>query len=779
MAGPLVLISRFDGAKDNAPKTVELTFTELGALLADSKVCPCTLETCGTGEHYLEGAKPGTCRHKYGAAWSPAAYPPGAARGKNNVGTVGVLVLDLDHMSDADVSAVMSRLVGLGLRFIVHASHSDGLRGEHALRVVIELSEPVAAADWPRFWQTAIDELAPNADPAAKDSSRLYFLPSRRADATLVYDVNNGHALNVRETLAKAPAIVQVNAPTAEHGTLGPASPALIERARQRLKANGPAIEGQNGDNKTFSVCAALLHDYAMTDAEAWPLLLEWNETCVPPWALDDLQVKMANGRAHADGSYGAGRIEFDQSEALRDEFGIVETPTLVSASGKITDPTVYPELETLDAAAEAYNVLDGLGADPVVVPVGEPGTWSYEIARARADIITALGKATTGTRMGPMFESADALFEAGRLFAAAPWLIQGLIPEGGVHSIVAGPKSSKSWLALEAALAIASGSPALNGRFKVPAARKAAYYFAEDQAVSVRNRIRAFAAGRNVSPAVLAKNLHVQPRGEHLDLTRDEDMATIVASCRMIGELGILILDPLRDIHTGKENESDDMSVVFTRLRVLATLLKCTILVPHHAKKPSANQAATRAGDDIRGSSAVYGALDGIIALRDLESTTDDDKRRTTIATTVQGEFKAARAAAPFRLTLTITDDQHDQAIHATWAAQSLVESRAADTTDELGEMRTMDAAIELAEHIHILTARKEVSNVRKMVKALGCGNKTYYAALAYATAKVWVAQSARGNLTLTEAGKRFLKERAAEGDAPALTLDEVVTSE
>ena len=59
-------------------------------------------------------------------------------------------------------------------------------------------------------------------------------------------------------------------------------------------------------------------------------------------------------------------------------------------------------------------------------------------------------------------------------------WLVQPLWSTGAVGIIGGAPKSCKTWLALELAVAVASGKPCL-GRFPVPTAGPALVFAAED----------------------------------------------------------------------------------------------------------------------------------------------------------------------------------------------------------------------------------------------------------------------------------------------------------
>lgn len=82
-------------------------------------------------------------------------------------------------------------------------------------------------------------------------------------------------------------------------------SPASIQRGREMLELLGPAIEGAGGDNATYRA-ACTLRDYGLTPEKALELLLEWNETCSPPWDIEDLQVKITNAYNYGQNREGA-----------------------------------------------------------------------------------------------------------------------------------------------------------------------------------------------------------------------------------------------------------------------------------------------------------------------------------------------------------------------------------------------------------------------------------------------------------------------------------------
>ena len=87
------------------------------------------------------------------------------------------------------------------------------------------------------------------------------------------------------ETLAK-PSGAEKKAPVAGRDQ------EVVQRARQYLRAMAPAVEGQQGSLKALAAARAIVVNFgiAWESEEAWQLLLEFNERCVPPWKPNEYQ---------------------------------------------------------------------------------------------------------------------------------------------------------------------------------------------------------------------------------------------------------------------------------------------------------------------------------------------------------------------------------------------------------------------------------------------------------------------------------------------------------
>lgn len=363
-------------------------------------------------------------------------------------------------------------------------------------------------------------------------------------------------------------------------------------------------------------------------------------------------------------------------------------------------------EIAMLVEATAAWQAEIAQRKAPVV------GTWEHDLAQALLDVQAALGTSTANGAREPLFVPACDLFA--RSYGATPWLVQGVITRGGLAVLGAEPKVGKTWIATEVAVAVATGTRAC-GEFQAQCGA-VAYFYAEDLDVQVRNRLRALLAGRGMTPAAIG-NLHVCPRGRFLDVTRDDDLALVIASCRRLGKLDLLVLDPLRDIHSGEEDKSDSMGPVMRRLRAIGEILGCTVAIAHHASKPSGDTQKRRPGQKLRGSSAIYGSTDsGIyVGLRG-----GDGASRFEIEADV--EVKGARSAGHVELVLEVEDDGLGEAVRATWQVSKPVKSDAAPGDDMTKvETKVLAKVKALAALPKDENARSQLLNKTDLKKAVG----------------------------------------------------------
>ena len=187
-------------------------------------------------------------------------------------------------------------------------------------------------------------------------------------------------------------------------------------------------------------------------------------------------------------------------------------------------------------------------------------------------------------------------------------WLVTGLWAEQAVGIVGGEPKCCKSFLALDLAVAVASGMPCLR-RFPVSRAGRVLLFAAEDALHIVRRRLEGIAAAAGVALADLDIQVITSPV-LRLDLDADRrNLAETVARLQP----RLLILDPFVRLHRIDENASGEVAPLLAYLRELQRRHGMAVLVVHHAKKGG----AVRAGQALRGSSEFHAWGDSNLYLR------------------------------------------------------------------------------------------------------------------------------------------------------------------
>jgi hypothetical protein len=67
----------------------------------------------------------------------------------------------------------------------------------------------------------------------------------------------------------------------------------ILTRASRYVAAMPRAISGSHGHDATFAVASTLRHGFALPKALAWPIMLEFNQRCDPPWSEKELDHKL------------------------------------------------------------------------------------------------------------------------------------------------------------------------------------------------------------------------------------------------------------------------------------------------------------------------------------------------------------------------------------------------------------------------------------------------------------------------------------------------------
>src|SRR5881296_2509182 len=193
---------------------------------------------------------------------------------------------------------------------------------------------------------------------------------------------------------------------------------------------------------------------------------------------------------------------------------------------------------------------------------------------------------------------------------SSTPWLIDQLWTAQAVGIIGGSPKSYKTWLALELAVAVASGSACLQ-TFAVSSPGPVLLYAAEDSESALRLRLESLAQHHRLQLAYLDIRVIT---ADSLRLDRIPDQERLEATV-MLHRPVLLILDPLVRLHAIDENAAGEIAALLGYLRVLQRKTGSAIALVHHARKNVAANGG--AGYSLRGSSDLYAWVDSFLYLR------------------------------------------------------------------------------------------------------------------------------------------------------------------
>jgi hypothetical protein len=218
-------------------------------------------------------------------------------------------------------------------------------------------------------------------------------------------------------------------------------------------------------------------------------------------------------------------------------------------------------------------------------------------------------------------------------------WLVEGLWGARSVGVIGGAPKCAKTWLGLDMALSVATGTACL-GKYAVPEPGPVLVYLAEDALLAVRERVEGMARHRGLDVAQVAIHVITAPV---LRLDRGPDRARLLETTRRLRPR-LLLLDPLVRLHGIDENNAGEVAELLAYFRSLQRQLELSVLLVHHTRKNAVGGVA--AGQGLRGSSDIHAFGDSNLYLR-----------RTREHLVLSSEHRAAPASAPVYLDLVATD--------------------------------------------------------------------------------------------------------------------------
>jgi hypothetical protein len=235
-----------------------------------------------------------------------------------------------------------------------------------------------------------------------------------------------------------------------------------------------------------------------------------------------------------------------------------------------------------------------------------------------------------------------DMLVSAARFCSTMPteieWLIEGIIPRNSNGIIAGEPKASKSWIADEISLALASGTPFLGRKsFNVPRPVRTALFAREDYPGLTSWRLSALFRSRTwPDPNFFDNNLFINSRAQTDEFYVDnpQHVDDVIRYLRRF-RIEFALFDVLNILHEADENDNSEMRRIMARFSHIQAKANCSIGLIHHLGKSDGKWTRR-----LRGASSIHGWVEWLIGVSEVD---EAEKIRK-----MEFELKAAESPHP-----------------------------------------------------------------------------------------------------------------------------------
>lgn len=195
------------------------------------------------------------------------------------------------------------------------------------------------------------------------------------------------------------------------------------------------------------------------------------------------------------------------------------------------------------------------------------------------------------------------------------PPVIYSLLREGETMNLVAPPKTGKSWLAVDLAIAVASGQQWL-GQFRT----------VQGDVLVIDNELHEETIAHRIPKVGLARNLGAEAYADHVCVTslrgRLKSIPAMGGFFEAIepGRFKVIIIDALYRVLPSEidENSNAEMAQVYNTIDRYADRLRCCFVLIHHSSK--GNQSQKNVTDIGAGAGSQSRAADAHVVLRQHE---------------------------------------------------------------------------------------------------------------------------------------------------------------
>jgi hypothetical protein len=228
----------------------------------------------------------------------------------------------------------------------------------------------------------------------------------------------------------------------------------------------------------------------------------------------------------------------------------------------------------------------------------------------------------------------------------APKWLIKKALPESGLGVLYGEPGSGKTFIAIDLAVSVASGSEWQGQKVK----RAGVVYIAAEGGEGLSSRFQAYQRRHGIELTGLPLALIPST----INLHKGADYAHVIDACKTMSDrvsaVGLIVIDTLSRVMPGaNENAAEDMGMVIANAKTIQEATGAFVLVVHHSGKDATKGA--------RGHSSLRAAAD-----TELEVRRKGELRIVTVSKQRDGED--GRSFAYVLESVTIGSDEDGEAV-------------------------------------------------------------------------------------------------------------------
>ena len=312
-----------------------------------------------------------------------------------------------------------------------------------------------------------------------------------------------------------------------------------------------------------------------------------------------------------------------------------------VANPGFRTNVDLVMHVEQIDKVAAAKQICEWFS---IAVSRGTKKTTAESWEPRDSDAPDATpADAQSGQRAEQKPKSTFHIRSAAELFGpleTPDYLIDGIIRRGGLLEIQAYGGSGKSWLAVNLALSVATGTPWL-GRFPTKLGSVLSLDY-ENGFYEEARRFQANAKALGLPTPVVGVSVSCMPE---CYMTSDNFEAEIK---KLAAQYQLIIIDTLKAASPGTDENDSKTREPLDKLRRVGELTSCTFVVLIHSKKKSNSQTEIDPREQGRGSSAIFDACDAQLGV-----TYQGDGEPLLV---VQTKARSGKTVAPFEVRIVDT---------------------------------------------------------------------------------------------------------------------------